>query len=161
LLIAKIHYLNWDQESRDDDDEDGPANELFHEANTGNLPDRFTEQELEELYREVDDVEASDPEDLFAKYNRGSGRESQEFEDLQFCEQCGEYLPSQDAAIDHAQHRHDYVAGDNGAGTPEYIHGERSLSVGDVVEIDDEYYVAAPTGWKQIDVYEEEGGQRY
>ncbi|MDY6777936.1 MAG: hypothetical protein SVU32_04665 [Candidatus Nanohaloarchaea archaeon] len=34
---------------------------------------------------------------------------------------------------------------------------ERSMCVGDVVEIDDRYYLAAPVGFKEIDIYDEEG----
>lgn len=34
---------------------------------------------------------------------------------------------------------------------------ERSMSIGDVVEIDDQYYLAAPIGFEEIDIYDEEG----
>jgi hypothetical protein len=39
---------------------------------------------------------------------------------------------------------------------PGYIHGERSMSVGDVVEIEDQYYIADTVGWDDIDVEEGE-----
>lgn len=113
-MIATVYYLNWDQEGRDG--MYGPSRELFAEANLGNLPDQFREDQFDQLYREVaEDIAVDDPsapEQLWQEWNRGSGYESQVFEEAE----------------------------------------ERSMSVGDVVEVDGTYYIAAPIGWEEIDI---------
>lgn len=38
------------------------------------------------------------------------------------------------------------------ASEPEYIRGERSMSVGDIVEQEGEYYGCVSIGWQEIDL---------
>jgi len=157
-LIATIYYLDWDQEGRDE--RYGPARELFDEANLGNTPDRFSADQFDDLYREVADVDVDGPEDAWRQWNAGSGYESEAFTKIQYCEQCDQYIDSRDSAVDHADREHDaevYRPGD----LPDYIHGERSMSVGDVIEIDDTYYVAAPIGFEELNIYTDEGDTSY
>ncbi len=154
-MIAKIYYLDWDKEGRND--RYGPARELFNEAHTDNLPHQFSTDQFDSLYREVAEVDIDDPEKAWRQWNAGSGYESEQFTQLQYCERCDQYIESTDTAVAHADHEHDveaYTSGD----LPDYIHGERSMSVGDVVEIDGSYYVAAPVGFEELDIYTEEDG---
>ena len=46
---------------------------------------------------------------------------------------------------------HGYDAFDE-TGEPEYVRGERSMSVGDIVEIDGRHYIAASIGWDEIEI---------
>jgi len=116
--VAKIYYLNWDEENRTiDDPELGPASELFHNISVKEVLDKedqpveeYSRDEFEDLYREVSEVDVDDPEMAWRQWNRGSGYESREF-----------------------------------------LYEEvRSMSVGDVVEVNGEYYRAETMGWEQI-----------
>lgn len=118
--MATIYYLNWDQERRADDSQElGPASELFHKYNVESVldedekpPTQYDEEEFNELYREVADVDVEDPEAAWKQWNAGSGHESQAFYEAEV----------------------------------------RSMSVGDIVEIDGTYHLAAPVGFKEIEV---------
>jgi len=114
---ATIYYLNWDEEGQDN----GPASELFHKYTVESVldedefpPTEFSEDEFDELYREVATVsgEYDDPEQLWREWNRSSGYESDQFLDAEV----------------------------------------RSMSVGDVVEMDDVYHQAKSIGFDEIDV---------
>lgn len=114
---VKIHYLNWDEEA----EEHGPASDLFHKYTVESVleedekpPTGFSEDEFQELYREIATVEGeySNPEQLWKEWNNGSSQESQEFYDAE----------------------------------------ERSMSIGDVVEIDGTYYQAKTVGFEEIEV---------
>ena len=85
---ASIHYLNWDEEA----EEHGSASELFHKYGVESVleedekpPTEFTEDEFDDLYREVAEVEGEydNPEQLWKEWNAGSRRESQEFYDAE------------------------------------------------------------------------------
>lgn len=120
--MGKIYYLNWDQEI----EEHGPASELFHKLTVKDVLDEdeqpsstYAQEEFDQLYREVEEVEIDDPEAAWKQWNRGTGYESQVFLDVQ----------------------------------------ERSMSVGDVLEIDGAYYQAQNLGWEEITVEELEEGE--
>jgi hypothetical protein len=85
---VKIHYLNWDEEA----EEHGPASDLFHKYTVESVleedekpPTEFSEDEFQELYREIATVEGeySNPEQLWKEWNNGSRQESQEFYDAE------------------------------------------------------------------------------
>jgi len=113
--VATIYYLNWDLEK----EEHGPASELFHKTTVKDVLDedekpgnKYSQDEFDQLYREIAEVDVEETEAVWRQWNRGSGHESREF-----VEQC-----------------------------------ERSMSVGDVIEIDDTYYQAQSLGWDEINV---------
>jgi hypothetical protein len=155
---AVLYYLNWDRE----DDNTGPASTLFHELHVDEAEyESFTATEFEDLYREVAELETNsdDPEDVWRQWNTGSGQESQQYLDLHYCEPCDEYIDTPGEAEVHARDRHDY---DPLKPTlPKYIHGERSMSVGDVVQdrAQGEYHMAQPIGFEEITVLEEDRGE--
>lgn len=99
-------------------------------------------------------MDTDDLEELYAEWNRGSGRESRRFLDLRYCERCHTYIEGGDEAITHAAQNHGYDALHD-LGEPDYIRGERSMSVGDIVERDDGYYACGPVGWHPIALTEE------
>jgi len=85
---ATIYYLNWDEEGQDH----GSASELFHKYGVESVleedelpPTEFSEEEFDELYREVASVKGdySDPGELWREWNRGSGYESDRFLDAE------------------------------------------------------------------------------
>jgi len=145
---AAINYLNWDREDR------GWATELFHEFHgfDNDIPE-INAIEFEDLYREVRELEDA-PEDLeqiWAQWNCGSGQESEEFLEMRYCESCDTYQIGSEQAIQHAVDNHSYDAFEN-FGEPEYVHGIRSMSVGDVVQTgNDKYHVAASLGFEELD----------
>ena len=120
---ARIFYLNWDKERRTEEDPElGPASQLFHDYGVEHIldederpPEEFTEEEFQELYREIATVEGEydNPEQLWEEWNAGSRKESQEFYDAEV----------------------------------------RSMSVGDVVKLDDTYYQAKAIGFDEITVH--------
>lgn len=97
------------------------------------------------------DVDAEDPEQVWKEWNRGSRQESDAFLELRYCDRCDSYIEGSGEAVMHAVQNHGYDA-QQGTDQPEYIRGERSMSVGDIVEIDGTYYVAASIGWDEIEV---------
>lgn len=125
------------------------ASDLFH-AFHHDPPDTLEEDAFDRLYAEVAAVETDDLEQLFAEWNRGSGRESARFQEFRYCERCHTYIEGSGAAVTHAAQNHGYDPDDLGA--PDYLHGIRSLSVGDVVARDDAYYACAPVGWQDLDL---------
>lgn len=125
-MEATIHYLNWDEEHREDGEEPGPATDLFHDLGIESRleedekpPTQYTEEEFDQLYREVatldrdiEEASMAELEEIWREWNAGSRHESQEFYDAQV----------------------------------------RSMSMGDVVELDGEYYQAKAAGWEEIQV---------
>lgn len=113
--MATIYYLNWDQEKQ----EHGPATELFHKLTVKQVLEEdekpnteYSQDEFDQLYREISEADIYSAEEAWRQWNRGSGYESQEFLEQR----------------------------------------ERSMSVGDVVRIDDTYYQAQSLGWEEITV---------
>lgn len=120
---ARIFYLNWDKERRTEEDPElGPASQLFHDYGVEQVleddertPNEFSEDEFQELYREVATVEGdySHPGQLWEEWNAGSRQESQEFYDAEV----------------------------------------RSMSTGDIVELDGTYHQVRTAGFQEITVY--------
>jgi hypothetical protein len=155
---AVLHYLNWDRE----DDNTGPASTLFHELHVDEAEyESFTASEFDDLYREVAELETEpdDLEEVWKQWNTGSGHESQQYLDLHYCEPCDEYIDTPGEAEVHARDSHGY---DPLKPTlPKYIHGERSMSVGDVVQDrgQGEYHMAQAIGFEEITALEEDRGE--
>ena len=150
--MAAIYYLNWDRES----EFDGGASELFHDVSTGTVPDRLDRDDFDRLYRKVRElpVDVDDPEVLWRQWNRGSGRESRAFLGTRYCDPCDQGFTSVDDAYHHFYHDH-YTAQEADLDEFfEYVRGVRSMSAGDVVELDDTYFLAASIGWQELDIVE-------
>ncbi|QLG62055.1 hypothetical protein [Halorarum salinum] len=146
VLIAEatVYYLNWDREQR------GDAAQLFHDLHIEDTPDRLSREEFDQLYCEVIQVDGVDnPEQVWEQWNRGSRRESEAFLSLRYCERCDTYIEGIAEGVTHAVQNHGYDALTE-TGEPDYVRGERSMSVGDIVVIDGTYYVAASIGWDEI-----------
>jgi len=135
--VAKLYWLNWDEEAKErannpDIDEHpamGPAGELKHKLDVVSVldedekpPEQFQYNEFQDLYREVTELDGDyteeDLEQVWAEWNAGSRKESQEFYDAEV----------------------------------------RSMTVGDVVEVDGSYYQAKSVGFDEIAV---EGGENH
>jgi len=155
--VATIYYLNWDQERQNH----GPATDLFHKISVEQVLDedkkprpRYTEDDFDALYRELTTVDvgsSGELEQLWKEWNRGSRQESREFLNLRYCENCDSYIEGSEEAVTHAAQNHSYDAFTE-TGEPEYVHGVRSMTAGDVVEIDGEYFQAKAIGWEPIEV---------
>mgnify|MGYP000474574769 CR=1 FL=1 len=160
MAEATIYYLNWDRER----EEHGPATDLFHKITVEDVLEKdekpgneYGQDQFEELYRELVtvDVDSEDGlEEVWQEWNRGGRQESNQFLDLRYCENCDTYIEGEDEAVTHATQNHGYPGLDQPEQDPEYVHGVRSMSAGDVVEIDGEYYQAKAIGWEQIEVEE-------
>lgn len=127
---------------------------MFHDLHVGEPPAKLSDNAFGELYREVIDIDAEEPEQVWREWNRGSGRESEAFLELRYCDRCQSYIEGGGEAVTHAAQNHGYDAFTE-SGEPEYVRGERSMSVGDVVEIDGRYFMAVSIGWEEIEL---EGG---
>ena len=145
-----INYLGWHLE----EDHHGPASELFHDLHgfSRDTPE-LTVTEFDDLYQEVRTLEDApdDPEEVWKQWNRGSGYESPEFLDTRYCESCESYIEGSDEAITHAVQNHGYDAFDE-TGEPDYVHGVRSMSVGDVIEQDGDYQIAMSVGFEDLEL---------
>ncbi|NUC74734.1 hypothetical protein HTZ84_20955 [Haloterrigena sp. SYSU A558-1] len=139
--------MNWDRTNSDHAD----ASDLFHNLHIEDPPEHLGRAEFDQLYREVIDVAVDKPEQVFHEWNRGSGRESDAFLTLRYCERCETYIEGEDEAVTHATQNHGYDALIE-SGEPDYVRGERSMSVGDIVEINGTYYMAASIGWEAVDI---------
>lgn len=147
--MTTVYYLQW---HRTEPTADTQASDLFHEFHH-DPPEILAESAFDELYAEVVTTETSDLEQLFAEWNRGSGRESDRFLDLRYCERCQTYIEGDGEAVTHAAQNHGYDALTD-ASDPAYVRGIRSLSVGDIVERDGRYNACAPIGWQEIELIE-------
>lgn len=103
--MPTVYYLQWDV------DDYGEANERFHQYHF-DPPESLASSDFEQLYREVAEVDTYELEELYAEWNRGSGRESDTF----------------------------------------LKQGVRSMSVGDIVEQEDDYYLCCSVGWDEIEI---------
>lgn len=101
-MTATIHYLQWH-------DENESAEEKFHNLHGQDVS--VEEQEFENLWEEVAEDPTTELNDVFARWNRGSGREADVFLEQEV----------------------------------------RSLSVGDVVEIDGTKHLCSSIGWTELD----------
>lgn len=146
--MTTVNYLQWDNP---DDEVRRRASELFHEFHL-DPPVSLSEADFDGLYEEIIKVDTDDLEKLFAEWNRGSGQESALFRELRYCERCQTHIEGGGEAVTHAAQNHGYDAFHDPS-EPDYIHGERSLSVGDIAE-QDQYYVCAPIGWQELQLVE-------
>lgn len=153
-----LYYLNWGQE------EDGTASELFHKYNVESVldeedkpPTGFTEEEFQELYRELislpGDYTEDDLEQIWKEWQLTGFTEGETFQELRYCSQCGTYIEGIEESITHASQNHGYDHFEE-SGEPDYVKGVRSMSVGDVIEIDGTYYQAKAIGFEEITVGE-------
>jgi len=147
--VATVYYLQWHQPDAEIHDE---AADLFHEFHI-DLQASVTEEEFDQLYEAVAEVDVDDLEDLYRSWNMGSGREDEEFLSLRYCERCQTYIEGEGEAVNHAVQNHGYDAF-NQSETPGYVHGIRSLSVGDVVEQHDTLYACVSIGWQELTLSE-------
>lgn len=145
--MTTIHYLQWDSP---DDAVRERAGDLFHRFHH-DPPESLAADDIEELYAEVATVETTDLEQLFAEWNRGSGYESDRFQQMRYCDRCDGYIAGHDAAVTHAARNHGYAPAQPDD-APAYVRGIRSLSVGDVAAQGDRYYGCAPVGWQDLDL---------
>ena len=130
-MEATIHYLRWGKEAKeraedpeiDEHPAMGPAGSLHHKLGVMEVLDEdekpsmeYSEEEFDNLYRKVTDLEGDYSEDnlekIWKEWNAGSRNESQEF----------------------------------------YEAEERSMCVGDVIEIDGTYYQVQNGGFEEIEV---------
>lgn len=144
--MAAVYYLQWHQKSKGSE----RATDLFHRFHR-DPPATLTESVFDELYQEVAEVETNDFEQLFAGWNAGSGRESDQFRDMRYCERCTSYIEGSGEAEIHAVENHGYDAFHE-ASAPDYIHRIRSMSVGDIVRHGDTHYACAAIGWSNISI---------
>ena len=144
-----IHYLQWHHREpiRKED-----AVDLFYEFHYA-PPESLSSTSFNDLYKEVAEVDETDLEEIYARWNRGSGRESEQFLELRYCEWCRDYIVGVEKAVNHGIRDHAYYAPTDFRGF-DYIHGIRSMSVGDIVERDQTYYACASIGWENIDIVE-------
>lgn len=151
-----IYYLGWHLEP-----EHGPASELFHESHGFDELDKegdqleFSQDEFDELYDEVvvleGDYTEEDLEDIYKGFQRTGFTEWDEFQSARYCEPCDSYIEGSDEAVTHAVQNHGYDAEDE-FGEPEYVHGIRSMSVGDAIELPDGMYQVRGLGFEEIQV---------
>lgn len=106
--MATIYYLTWHHSGPT---EHGEATERFHDYHH-ETPVALSADEFADLYEQVGEYDADDPEDAWRAYNRGSQQEAAAFLEQEL----------------------------------------RSMSIGDIVEIDGEYYMAASFGFDQIEI---------
>lgn len=152
--MPTIYYLQWHVSTAGSRREE--AADLFYTFHH-DPPDTLEDDTFDRLYEEVATVDTDDLEQLFAEWNRGSGRESDQFQELRYCERCETYIDGHEEAVTHAAQNHGYDAL-TASSDPDYIRGERSLSVGDIVERDDRYYACAPVGWEELELVAPDGG---
>jgi hypothetical protein len=145
--VATVHYLQWHFSDSENHEE---ASDLFHRFHV-NPPDSVTEDEFTRLYREVAEADVDDVEELYQGWNRGSGREDEGFLSQRYCEQCRTYIEGEGEAINHAVQNHGYDAFSE-SGTPGYVRGIRSLSVGDVIEQEETLYACVSIGWQELNL---------
>jgi hypothetical protein len=152
-----VYYLGWHLEP-----EHGPASDLFHKSHVidqleedGKPPEEFPQDRFEELYDEVvvlkDDYTEEDLEDIYKGFQATGFSEWDEFLEARYCESCDSYIEGSDEALTHAVQNHGYDP-DEEFGEPEYVHGIRSMSVGDVVQLDDVYHQVRGIGFEPIQI---------
>ena len=147
--MTAVHYLQWHLPDSENHEE---ASDLFHRFHV-DPPDSVTEDKFDRLYEDVAEVDVDDLEEVFQGWNMGSRREHDEFLSQRYCERCQTYIEGEGETVNHAVQNHGYDAF-NESGTPEYVRGIRSLSVGDVVEEEDTLYACVSIGWQELELVE-------
>lgn len=166
-----LRYLNWDQEAEeraenpeiDEHPAMGPAGEIHHKAQTDqdDTPDEFEYDEFQDLYREVTEIELDVDEDevsveellgtVYERFQKTGYTEGEEFTQLQYCKNCDSYIEGEEEAITHAAQNHGYDAFEE-TSDPEYIRGIRSMTPGDVIQVEDSLYQVRGIGFEEIEV---------
>jgi hypothetical protein len=147
--VTTVHYLQWHLKDSENHEE---ASDLFHRFHV-DPPESVTEDEIDGLYEKVAEVDVDDLEKLYQGWNRGSRQEEEEFLFQRYCERCRTYIEGKGEAINHTVQNHGYDAFTE-SGTPGYVRGIRSLSVGDVVEQDETLYACISIGWQELELFE-------
>jgi hypothetical protein len=140
----------------------GPASDLFHKSHVVDQLEEdekpsqaFTQDEFDELYDQVTVLEGDyteeDLEEIYTGFQRTGFTEWAEFLESRYCEGCDSYIEGSDEALTHAAQNHGYDPDDE-FGEPEYIHGIRSMSVGDTVVVDGTPYQVQSLGFEEISV---------
>lgn len=129
---------------------------FFHNLHTGEVPDTLEQHDFDMMYRKIRELpyDLDSPEPLWQQWNRGSQLESQDFLSTRYCDPCNEGFQSMDTAYHHFYHEHYDPPETDLDQFFQHVRGVRSMSVGDIVELDDTYYMAAPIGWQTIDLVE-------
>lgn len=129
-MSAKLYYLPFGEEARD----------VRHDITYGE--GELTPEIFESHYDLAGTDEGAESiEEVFARWNRGSGRECAAFLSVE-CVECEETFENP---------REGEVHGEEEDHT---IEGTRSLSSGDVVVYDDEAYLCLPIGWERVEEIE-------
>lgn len=152
--MTAVHYLQW---HRRDPYWNTDSSDLFHRFHY-DPPDTLTYDEFDALYEYVAEVATDDLEEVYAGWNRGSGRESTAFLECRYCERCQSYVEGIEEGVTHTVQNHGYNSFTDSS-EPDYIRGARSMSVGDITELDGTYYACSPIGWQEIDLVSTDGGQ--
>jgi len=166
-----LRYLTWGQEAKeraedpeiDEHPAMGPAGEIHHQAQVDHedIPDEFEYDEFQDLYREVTELDLDFDEDeisvdellgtIYERFQATGFTEGEEFLQLRYCGNCDSYIEGEDEAITHASQNHCYDAFEE-SGEPDYIRGIRSMTPGDVIQVDDSFYQVCGTGFEEIEV---------
>lgn len=136
--MARVHYLRWD---RDDNDE---ARDLFTDLHVTSIEETPISLPKNHYQKITTLPGENNLEQHFRKMNRGLGVESEAFTELFECHTCRTILQNADDAHEHAVDEHDCTSDD---ALPEFITGVRSLSVGDVIEQDNDLKMVAALGF--------------
>lgn len=159
-MEATIHYLDWAHEAADE-----TARTLFHNLH-GSSPDAVPK----DYYRRVgvtqitDDIE-DDMAALNYIYSRWNATDETRpdahdavYESTLMCERCGAVFGETaetlqpEPAIRHAEDEHGYRTPPARSETlPDYIHGIRSMSVGDVIDLNGTLYLVASFGFNEVE----------
>jgi hypothetical protein len=138
------------------DDEDGKEARFLR--SDVQFDDRIpTQEDFDSLYEEagIEEFESDDHGEILNKvwshWNAGSGNESVEFARRE-CEDCDEVFTGEvDGEVDLRVRQNNAETHENET-RHEVGHGTRSLSVADIVVIEDTAYLCVSFGWDEIDV---------
>lgn len=126
-MEATIHYLNWDEEHRESEGEEyGPATDLFHDFG------------IESRLEEEEKPPTSYTEDEFDQLYREIATVDRDINEVSMSEL--------------EEIWREWNAGSRHESQEFYDAKVRSMSMGDVVELDGEYYQAKAAGWEEIQV---------
>lgn len=154
-----VHVFYHDMKATRDIEMDGQP---FHLAVRSE--ERVTAEVFEQHYDHVDTDPGADLDNVFSRWNAGSGRESEAFARRE-CEDCDKsFVGRTPDGIDLGARQHDadkHESNTAQAGDPHTVErSKRSLSVGDVVLVDGEAYLCAPFGWERQEHIEHDAAQR-
>ncbi len=138
------------------DDEDGKEARFLR--SDVQFDDRVpTQEDFDSLYEEAgsEEFDMGDHTEILNKvwshWNAGSGEESVEFARRE-CEDCDEVFTGEVNDKVHLKYRQENAEAHENATGHDVGYGTRSLSVADVVVIEDTAYLCVSFGWEEIDV---------